>query len=369
MRTAYSVDSTVEGVAKDIKRQFDALAPKAVIFFASSCLDPQALSHEMQAAFPKTAVFGCTTAGEIISGKMLKKSVVAMALDPEMMNDVKLVTIKDLNGGNAVEDAMASFESYYKEPVMDMSLDGYVGIILMDGLGMAEERIIERIGDLTNVTFIGGSAGDDLQFKKTHVFADGQAYSNAAVIALLKPKNGFDIIKTQSFCNKNKQLVATKVNEDTREVIEFNGKPAAAAYCEATGVAVGEAAKSFMHNPVGLMIGEEPFVRSPQQLKNGGISFYCKVMKGMELSLLESTDIVEDTRKSVESKIQEIGGISGIINFNCILRTLELEDKGETEAYANIFSKIPTIGFSCYGEQYIGHMNQTSTMLVFKGGK
>ncbi len=367
MRTAYSVDNSVEGIARDIKGHFDSLAPKAVIFFASSHLDPQALSREMQAAFPKAAVFGCTTAGEIISGKMLKNSVVAMAFDSEMMDDIKVVAMKDLNGGKAVEEAMASFESYYKEPVMDMDLDSYVGIMLVDGLGMAEERIIERIGDLTNVTFIGGSAGDDLQFKKTHVFADGQAYSNAAVLALLKPKNGFDIIKTQSFCNTNKPLVATKVNEASREVIEFNGKPAAAAYAEATGMAVEDASKSFMHNPVGLMIGEEPFVRSPQQLKGGAMAFYCKVMNGMELSLLESTDIVNDTRQSVEKKKQEIGDISGIINFHCILRTLELEEKGQTEAYGNIFSNIPTIGFSSYGEQYIGHMNQTSTMLVFKG--
>jgi hypothetical protein len=97
------------------------------------------------------------------------------------------------------------------------------------------------------------------------------------------------------------------------------------------------------------------------------MAFYCKVVKGMELSLLESTNIVEDTKNSVEKKKQEIGDISGIINFHCILRTLELEEKGETETYANIFSNIPTIGFSTYGEQYIGHINQTSTMLVFKG--
>ncbi len=60
------------------------------------------------------------------------------------------------------------------------------------------------------------------------------------------------------------------------------------------------------------------------------------------------------------------GRISAIINFHCILRTLELEQKNLTEEYGRIFSGIPTIGFSTYGEEFIGHINQTSTMLVFQ---
>ncbi len=59
-------------------------------------------------------------------------------------------------------------------------------------------------------------------------------------------------------------------------------------------------------------------------------------------------------------------GISGVVNFNCILRTLELGQKGLTEDYGKVFEKVPTVGFSTYGEQYIGHINQTATMLVFR---
>jgi hypothetical protein len=55
-----------------------------------------------------------------------------------------------------------------------------------------------------------------------------------------------------------------------------------------------------------------------------------------------------------------------LINFNCILRTLELKAKNEEDSYGKIFSDIPTIGFRTYGEEYIGHINQTSVMLVLK---
>ena len=35
------------------------------------------------------------------------------------------------------------------------------------------------------------------------------------------------------------------------------------------------------------------------------------------------------------------------------------------EDYGRIFAQYPTIGFSTCGESYIGHMNQTSTMVLF----
>jgi hypothetical protein len=96
------------------------------------------------------------------------------------------------------------------------------------------------------------------------------------------------------------------------------------------------------------------------------MKFYCGISEGMELSLLESTNIIDDTRTSINSAKDELGSISAIINFNCILRTLELYEKNLDGQYGELFSNIPTIGFSTYGEQYIGHLNQTATMLVFK---
>jgi hypothetical protein len=121
-----------------------------------------------------------------------------------------------------------------------------------------------------------------------------------------------------------------------------------------------------MLHPVGLMQGEEPYVRSPQQVKDGQVLFYCAVDEQMELALLETTDIVEGTRQALADKLAQLGQIQGLVNFHCILRTLELERKGQTEAYGQLFRDIPTIGFSTYGEEFIGHVNQTSTMLVFK---
>jgi len=364
--SAYSTKESVDLVIQDLREQFKHMAPKMVLYFASSRHAPEAVSRKMQQAFPTATVFGCSTAGEIASGKMLKNSVSAMAFNAQAISEVEISVIEELHDESGVELAFASFEKRFGTPMLDLNPKKYLGLVLVDGLSGAEEKLIDRIGDLTDVTFIGGSAGDDLKFAATYVYANGKSYRNAAVLALLKPGSEFSFIKTQSFSILPRKLVVTRANEANREVVEFDHKPAAAAYAEALGISVQDAAGRFTHNPLGLVIDGEPFVRSPQRIKGSSMLFYCGVMEGMELSLLEATNIIEDTRKALAEARAKLGTVSGIVNFNCILRTLELEQNEATEEYGGLFSGCPTVGFSTYGEQFIGHLNQTATMLVFK---
>ena len=362
--SACSSKESVDQVVQELQDQFRNLEATMVLYYASSRYAPESISQKMQEAFPGATVFGCSTAGEIASGKMLKNSVVAMAFNSQAIKDLRVEVIEDL--GQDIRGSFDSFGSYFKKPVAEMDPKQYVGIILIDGLSGKEEMIIDRIGDLTNINFIGGSAGDDLKFAATQVYANGRSYSNAAVLAILEPATEFACIKTQSFNVLPQKLVVTEANEGNREVLQFNDMPAAAAYAEALGISVQEASGRFMHNPVGLVIDGEPFVRSPQRINESSMIFYCSVVEGMELSILEATGVVEDTWKALEDTKTKLGGISGVVNFNCILRTLELEQVQETDQYGALFSDFPTVGFSTYGEQYIGHINQTATMLVFK---
>jgi hypothetical protein len=365
--TAYSSKETIEDVVRDISQQIGFFDSKLLLFFASSKFAPDDISLKMQETFPFSSVLGCSTSGEIVTGKMLDNSVVAMAFNSHAVKDVKIEVIENLQDEQAVKRAFNSFEKHFDIPVGEMNSHDYVGLILVDGLSGTEEKMMETIGDMTNVVFIGGSAGDDLKFTSTNLYAKGECYTNAAVLALLKPGIEFGFIKTQSFNSLGKKLDVTKADKEKRVVFEFNGKPAAVAYAEAVGTSVEDASKCFMHNPVGLVIEGEPYVRSPQQIKeNGSMAFYCGVGEGMELSLLESTDIIRDTKQAIDKAAADLGGISGIVNFNCILRTLELKQKNLTGEYGALFTNYPTVGFSTYGEAYIGHINQTATMLVFK---
>jgi hypothetical protein len=359
-------EKEMSGVSADMKAQLGGFEPNFMVFFASSKYDPKEISRAMREAFGDIPMIGSSTAGEIVSGKMLKNSVVAMFFDRGTISDVKVQVVENVKSETRIPAAFREFEQHFNAPMASMDIDKYVGIILVDGLTGAEERLMEKIGDLTDVIFVGGSAGDDLKFSETFVYANGEAYGDAAVLALLRPSKGFDIIKTQSFSSLGKSLLATEVDEEKRKVIAFNGLPAVDAYARALGIRAEEAADRFMSHPVGLAVGDDFYVRSPQQVQDKSIVFYCNIKEGMDLKVLTSTHIVEDTRKAVEAKILEMGGAEGIINFHCILRTLELMQKDQCEAYGKVFSSIPTIGFSTYGEEYMGHVNQTSTMLALK---
>ncbi|WP_023161655.1 FIST signal transduction protein [Clostridium autoethanogenum] len=324
----------------------------------------------MKEAFKDCLVAGCSTSGEIVSGKLLKNSVVAMAFNSNIVSDAKVEVIENMKQGLDVERAFTSLEKYFNESAYTMNTKKFVGIVLIDGVSKKEENIMDLIGNRTNVFFIGGSAGDDYNFRKTYILANGKAYTDSAVIIMLKISDNaeFSIIKTESFKCLDTVLTANKVDESNREVIEFNNKPAIVAYSNAVGAhSIEDAQNYFTINPVGLVIGKnDVFVRSPQQVKGTSMLFYCNILEDTEVRLLQSTNIIEDTKKAIESKISEFGKIDGIINFNCVQRTRELEKKGLEEQYGDIFKGIPTIGFSCYGEEFIGHMNQTATMLVFK---
>lgn len=370
IKAVFSKRSSEAELAADIKSQLSCCNTSLLIIFASSSYDQQKLSCLLQEAFDNCIVVGCSTSGELVSGSMLNDSVAAMSISSSIISDAKVEVI-DLKDEEAnIDTAFSSFEEYFKASTYTMDTTRYVGLILIDGLCNKEEKVMDLIGNRTNIIFVGGSAGDNFNFKKTYVCANGQAFDNSAVLILMKLNENieFDVLKTESFKALDKVLTATKVNEEAREVIEFNNKPAALAYAEALGVSLNDdISQYFSSNPVGLAVGENNiFIRSPQQVKGASIVFYCNILQGMDVRLLESTDIVKDTEKAVKDKLKENGNIRGFIGFHCVERSLELQKHNQERQYGEIFKDIPSIGFCSYGEQYIGHMNQSATMLLFK---
>ena len=360
IKSGYSVSSNIEETVKEIKDQIWSDKIKMIIFFSSVEINPSSLAVEFKKNFDNCVSFGCTTYEQVINDKKFKNAIVAMSFDDEIIEDIKVEVLKNSNIEETVDKAFRGFENYYKTPINTLNFQNYFGITLIDGLSMSEERIIDRIIDSTNVFFVGGSASDNLEFRQTQVFSNGKAYPNSSILALVKPKSIFELLKTQSFKILNQKLIPTKVDKKTRTVYEFNHIPAVKAYAQALNIEPYQLSDYFMSNPLGLIINNQPFVKSPRKVKGNALVFHCEVSEGIELSLLESDDIVGETQRVLDETDYQ-NTVKGILNFDCVLRSLDLKNKGLTEEYSKIFANIPTIGFSTYGEQYLSHINQTAT--------
>ncbi len=367
-KIAQSDQKDVVAAVKSIKEQLSAVDACMVLYFASPIYPAAAISKEMAGAFAGIHTIGCTTAGEMIPGKMGQDTVVAMAWSKTTLKDLKIEVLENIQTDTeAVAKAFKSFEKSLGKPMKHLDPAQYVGMVIIDGLSGCEEMVNDQLGNLTNVPFVGGSAGDNFMFQHTYLFVDGMAYTNAAILLLMEPAKGYTILKTQSFTTTDKKLTPTKVDEKRRMVSEFNGKPATEAYANVLGISTDDLAENLGEYPLGLVFDEHNFfVRSPMKIEGTSIVFYCSVKEGLELTILRSGDIVTGTRADLAETEQNCGGVQAVVDFNCCLRVLALTRKNQLKAYSEIVGHVPTIGFATYGESYIGHINQTSTMLLLK---
>jgi len=363
-KTAQSEIKDSKEAVQCLKEQLSDIDACLVLYFVSTSYPVETICNEMASAFAGIHTVGCTTAGEMITGKMGQNSIVAMAWSKDSLKDLKIEILENIKTDTeVVTKALKSFETSLGKPMKSLDPTKYVGMVIIDGLSGCEEIVNDQLGNHTNVPFVGGSAGDDFKFQCTNLFVNGKMFTNAAILLLMEPANGYEILKTQSFELSDQKLTPTKVDEKKRMVVEFDGKPAAVAYAEALGVSVDDLANHFAEYPIGLVLDEQNFfVRSPQKVEGTAVVFYCAVKKGLELSVLHSRDIVAVTNDD----LKKYSDIKAIVDFNCCLRFVELSNKKQLKEYSEIFGNIPAIGFSTYGESYIGHINQTSTMLLLK---
>lgn len=348
--------------AKEALKDFET---KFLLFFASSNYEDSNPAKELSALFPNSKIIGSTSHSEYCNSTYTNNSVSIMAMDQESVEDVCVEVIqnihKEINISNSVKDMEAYFGG--SEEIFN-HFDKYVGVVLFESGAKAEEVFMDKLGDATNVLFVGGSSSA-AENNISRVYADDKVYENAAVLAMLKTVKGYDVLKTQSACVlSDRKLLVTKSNLHDRILYEFDNRPCGEVYAEVLGVPVDKISDYFVSNPLGIVIGDEIFVRTFNQIQGDGITLHCGLPEGAEINVLKIGDIVADTKQALDRVITYQP--AGVINFNCLYRTFEMLNKDLTQSYCALFGRYPSIGFSTGGEAFLGHINETSTVLIIK---
>lgn len=336
-----------------------------VILFVSSKYDLASLENALKNVF-SCPVIGCTTSGEITSSVGYKEGgIVGVSLSSQsLFAHPKIITPLSRFGPVEAEILAQDLRAGLKlgdnfDPAKMFSL------LLVDGLSMLEEQVVATLyNSLGGAPLIGGSAGDDLSFKETHVYCDGKFFKDAAVITLFETTLPFKAFHIQHFEPTQTRLVITESDCASRTVMEINGVPAAEEYARVVGMNIAKLSPQiFAAYPVMLRIGGEYYVRSIQKVNpDGSLTFYCAIDNGLVLTVGRGKKLVENLDENLAVLRKELPTLKVIIGCDCILRRLELQQKGLTEEAERVLERVDFIGFSTYGEQFNGiHINQTLT--------
>lgn len=339
----------------------------AILVFAATSTEFDALAAGLSDAYPETLCIGCTTAGEIGPLGYQSDSVVAVGL-PSANFAVRSRLIAPLSRFKLDDGAGVAAELLSPSGLGEAALwPGAFALLLIDGLSRREDSVVSSIGAaLGGVPLVGGSAGDGLDFSKSRVLHGGQWHEDAAVLVLVRTRLPFEAFCTDHFVPTARRMVVTAADPDARVVSEINAEPAAAEYARLIGLDPGSLSPAvFASRPVLVQVGGRHYVRAIQKVeKTGDLRFYSAIDEGLVLTIAEGRPMaahLEATLGSFETRDTPCLTLA----FDCVLRRLEAEAGQATRAISESLARRNVVGFSTYGEQYGSmHLNQTLTGIV-----
>ena len=341
---------------------YDTAAANLAIAFVSPSYPLEACAEALRSRFD-CPIFACTTAGEISGSRgWCREGMSAACLSGV---DVSLEYFEDAPALSAATAAEIADRSLTGEESA-----GYaVALLLVDGLAKAEELVVAQLYPaLKGLPLIGGSAGDDLRFEQTLIF-DGQAFrAGGGTLAVVRSPAPIVPFAHQHFVPTNQRVVITRADPRQRIIYEIDGRPAVEAYAAALGVDVSAlTAEQRSDSPMMVPSPAGFCVRSIREvLADGALEMYCAIEEGLVITIGKSQNMEQRLEEII--KEQELAESALIIGFDCVLRRLEAESKGKSDALGQRVADLPLLGFSTYGEQINGlHVNQTLTGVAFRG--
>ncbi|QMT59416.1 nitric oxide-sensing protein NosP [Legionella sp. PC997] len=340
-----------------------------VLFFCSSFYDLNAIANELNTLFPNVKVIGCTTAGEIGPNGYTDHTLSGVSFASDGFTAVAgyLNDLKNINynkGQVFVNNLLQQLEARAPSTNSENSF----AFLLVDGLSQREEQVTNILQDiLGEIELFGGSAGDDLRFKKTWVFAEGAFHTDSVVLILVNTIYPFKLFKAQHFVCGNEKMVVTQADPEQRIVNEINGYPAVEEYARIVKTPVNELdPMQFSLTPLVIRINGVDYVRSIQKANpDGSLMFYCAIDNGLVFMAAHGIDLIKNVEQTFQEIQTSIGKPQLVLACDCILRNLEMQRQGLKEDVEKIFRNNNVVGFSTYGEQFKGiHINQTITGLA-----
>ncbi len=363
--------------------------------YCSSKYDYQKVVDVVRASTNKAPLIGCSTAGEFTEDKVEKGSIAVGLISSD---EIKFFTAMAEGIREDPEVVVRSLANKLPDKV-----EGYpdlTAILLIDGLaGVGEEMAVLTSYAFDHVfvqkgRFVGGAAGDDLQYKETFVFSEDKVATNSACICLFASKMPLFSGVKHGHAPLSRPLKITKAKGNI--VYEVEGKQPWEVWKEETAQAAkksgiyveklkdtAEIAQFFADHDLGLVTEKEGEykIRWPIGInEDGSLIFSCGIAEGAVFRIMDGSNLekqinsAEEAAREARRNAENAGysDFAGILVFDCAVRQLTLGDRFSeaVDRFKKVLPGVPLLGWETYGEiclepgQFSGYHNTTSVVLL-----
>ena len=361
-----------------IRKGFNGAAPDAVILFASAQHDYVALLEEVARHCGTEVIVGSSSAGEFASTQRGEGYVSALALRSQSMKfAIGVGTRLSVDPLGAANDVVKTFQGLSARPMPYRA-----ALVMTDALAGHTDAVVEQLTFATggNYSFVGGGAGDDGQFQKTHVFAGTRAVSDAVVALEMLSMQPIGVGVSHGWVPNGPGFRVTE--SEGMRLIGLNGVPAVSAFeahAKATGqtLNLAEPLPFFLHNIIGIKGSSGYRLRVPLGVNaDGSISCAAAVPAGSVVHIMKTTEAsaVLAAEQATRAALEAIGGRrpAGALVFDCVATRLRLGEAfdDELKACAALLGPAGFVGCNTYGQiaraegQFGGFHNCTAVVCV-----
>lgn len=315
-------------IGKQIRNALRGERPDALILFASPKYEHAKLLHALDAACRPKVLAGCSSAGEFTSDTLRESTACAIALrSPHMSFAAGLGRNLRADRGQAARDLVASFTGRTSPDYSYRS-----AMILTDALAGYADDLIEQVTVLTAgaYQFFGGGAGDDANFRRTHVFCGTEAVHDAAVALEILSNRPLGIGVCHGWEPASALMRVTEA--DGMRLVSLDAVSAVNVFEEharATGQQYDpkEPLPFFLHNVLGIQSGTGYKLRVPLQAQaDGSVVCAAGVPTGSTVAIMKATSAsaVEAATEATRRALRQMGGHPPkvAIFFDCVATRL-----------------------------------------------
>jgi hypothetical protein len=374
-----NADAAARELSEELEKGMAGARPDALILFASPQLDQAALLTALSASSAPKLLVGASSAGEFTSDTRGTGLACALALRSD-----ELLFTAAVGRGVGKDRARVAQEIAKSFRGSTVTTHPYrSALVLTDALAGYADDLVDQLTLATSgqYQFFGGGAGDDAQFRRTHVFYGTEAITDAAVALEILSKKPLGIGVGHGWQPAGPAMRVTEVKGAT--LISLNGEPAADAFerhAQTTGQPFDrkDPLPFFLHNIIGIDTGSGHRLRVPLAIdERGAVTCASEVPLHAKVHIMktDASSAVDAATRATQSAVASLqGGIpKTALFFDCVATRLRIGENFGLELDALARELGPSanyVGCNTHGQiaraegQFGGFHNCTAVVCV-----